>query len=296
MHRGPAGAGNLNLALQEALTPFRDGQPERRYGGRVFRVGDKVTQLRNNYDKGKAGIFNGTVGVVTGLYLEEQILTVLTDEDEPVDYDFGELDAETAIHMGHSAIQTDHRHANFFHWLGAVITTPRIIGNKWTPVRKVIDRAAALSRLLDDARTFHELAREGEDVLADLWHYKDDYVQPMQKVRAQQERSRSYRAVYHIAEKKFVQLADPTMPGVNPSDPATTTAGLSLSIRSMESSQMFQSGAVPSPKFGAYFTVKQSPVKRTRSSGTQTDRFVGVCPGVRSISTAQLPRSNSMSL
>ena len=33
---------------------------------------------------------------------------------------------------------------NFFHWLGAVITTPRIIGNKWTPVRRVVDRAAAL--------------------------------------------------------------------------------------------------------------------------------------------------------
>src|ERR1700744_44789 len=33
---------------------------------------------------------------------------------------------------------------NFFHWLGAVITNPLIIGNKWTPVRKVVDRAAAM--------------------------------------------------------------------------------------------------------------------------------------------------------
>ena len=52
MHRGPAGAGNLNTLLQEALIPERDGTPEKRYGGRVFRVGDKVTQLRNNYNKG----------------------------------------------------------------------------------------------------------------------------------------------------------------------------------------------------------------------------------------------------
>jgi nickel-dependent lactate racemase len=36
---------------------------------------------------------------------------------------------------------------NFFHWLGAVITTPRIIGNQWTPVRRVVDRAAALVRV-----------------------------------------------------------------------------------------------------------------------------------------------------
>src|SRR5947207_13476834 len=71
MHRGPAGAGALNEKLQEALTPARPGLPERRYGGRVYRMGDKVTQLRNNYDK---KVFNGSVGVVTGLSLEEQEL------------------------------------------------------------------------------------------------------------------------------------------------------------------------------------------------------------------------------
>ncbi len=104
MHRGPAGAGNLNLLLQEALTPFADGRPERRYGGRVFRVGDKVTQLRNNYDKGAAGIFNGTVGVVTGLSAEDHTLTVLTDEDESVDYGFDELDE-----LAHAYAVTIHR-------------------------------------------------------------------------------------------------------------------------------------------------------------------------------------------
>ena len=82
MHRGPAGAGALNALLQDALTPQRDGTLEKRYGDRVFRVGDKVIQLRNNYTKGKAGIFNGTVATVTGLSLQEQTLTVLTDEDE----------------------------------------------------------------------------------------------------------------------------------------------------------------------------------------------------------------------
>ena len=104
MHRGPAGAGNLNLMLQEALTPFREDAPERRYGGRVFRVGNKVTQLRNNYDKGAAGIFNGTVGVVTGMSLEEHTLTVRTDEDESVDYGFDELDE-----LAHAYAVTIHR-------------------------------------------------------------------------------------------------------------------------------------------------------------------------------------------
>jgi exodeoxyribonuclease V alpha subunit len=104
MHRGPAGAGNLNVLLQQTLTPCRDGQPERRYGGRVFRAGDKVTQLRNNYDKGAAGVFNGTIGVITAISLEDGKLTVLTDEDESLDYGFDELDE-----LAHAYATTIHR-------------------------------------------------------------------------------------------------------------------------------------------------------------------------------------------
>jgi exodeoxyribonuclease V alpha subunit len=104
MHRGPAGAGALNTLLQQQLTPGRDGVPERRAGGRVFRVGDKVTQIRNNYDKGQAGVFNGTVGVVTALSTDEQSLTVRTDEDESIDYDFDELDE-----LAHAYAMTIHR-------------------------------------------------------------------------------------------------------------------------------------------------------------------------------------------
>ena len=57
-----------------------------------------------------------------------------------------------------------------------------------------------------------------EKVLVDLWHWKDDYVQPIQKVRAEQDRNRSYRAVYDLQSKKFVQLADETMENVLPSN------------------------------------------------------------------------------
>jgi exodeoxyribonuclease V alpha subunit len=95
MHRGPAGAGGLNERLQAALTPAREGLAERRFGGRVYRVGDKVMQIRNNYDKGTAGVFNGSVGVVTALSLEDSELRVLLDEDEEVAYGFDELDELT---------------------------------------------------------------------------------------------------------------------------------------------------------------------------------------------------------
>lgn len=104
MHRGPAGAGNLNGLLQQAITPSRPDVPEKRFGGRVFRVGDKVTQIRNNYEKGQNGVFNGTVGVVTALDTDEQRLTVLTDEDEQIPYEFDELDE-----LAHAYAVTIHR-------------------------------------------------------------------------------------------------------------------------------------------------------------------------------------------
>jgi exodeoxyribonuclease V alpha subunit len=95
MHRGPAGAGTLNERLQTALTPAREGLAERRFGGRVYRIGDKVMQVRNNYDKGTAGVFNGSVGVITALSLDDQEVRVLLDEDEEVGYGFDELDELT---------------------------------------------------------------------------------------------------------------------------------------------------------------------------------------------------------
>ena len=60
---------------------------EKRFGGRVFRVGDKVTQIRNNYEKGKNGVFNGTVGVVE---VTEARVVAASDIDEQFARDEGE--------------------------------------------------------------------------------------------------------------------------------------------------------------------------------------------------------------
>ncbi|MBL8176475.1 MAG: prolyl oligopeptidase family serine peptidase [Bryobacterales bacterium] len=61
--------------------------------------------------------------------------------------------------------------------------------------------------------------------VADLWHWKDPVVQSMQKVRAEQDRNRSYRAVYLPSEKRAVQLADPSMNDVTPNDDGITGLG-----------------------------------------------------------------------
>jgi len=61
--------------------------------------------------------------------------------------------------------------------------------------------------------------------VADLWHWQDPVVQSMQKVRAEQDRNRSYRAVYLLADKRAVQLADPSMNDVTPNDEGTAALG-----------------------------------------------------------------------
>jgi dienelactone hydrolase len=69
-------------------------------------------------------------------------------------------------------------------------------------------------------------ADAGEDkVVVDLWNWKDEFIQPMQKVRATQERNRSYRAVFHLSSKTYVQLADTTMPSVTISDNGDRAVG-----------------------------------------------------------------------
>ncbi len=88
MHRGEVGVGALNARLQAALNPPGPKRIERQVGGRIFRTGDRVMQIRNNYDK---DVFNGDMGYITGIDLEDQVVTVNMD-GRPVPYDFLELD------------------------------------------------------------------------------------------------------------------------------------------------------------------------------------------------------------
>jgi exodeoxyribonuclease V alpha subunit len=85
MHRGLIGTGNLNRQLQSLLNP---NQNPLILGGRAFRVGDKVMQIRNNYD---LDVFNGDIGRITTIQPEERQVTVSFD-NRPIVYDFSELD------------------------------------------------------------------------------------------------------------------------------------------------------------------------------------------------------------
>ncbi len=88
MHRGLVGVGALNEALQAALNPPTPNKAQRQVGSRIYRIGDRVMQIRNNYDK---EVYNGDMGVIDQVDLELQKLVVLID-GRPVTYDFLELD------------------------------------------------------------------------------------------------------------------------------------------------------------------------------------------------------------
>jgi exodeoxyribonuclease V alpha subunit len=88
MHRGVVGVAALNTALQRALNPPAPNRLERTIGSRLYRVGDKVMQIRNNYDK---DVYNGDIGRITALDPIMHTVTVIFD-GRPVGYEFLELD------------------------------------------------------------------------------------------------------------------------------------------------------------------------------------------------------------
>ncbi|GAA5081178.1 exodeoxyribonuclease V alpha subunit [Thermocatellispora tengchongensis] len=92
MRKGATGTAELGRRLQERLNPAREGVAEHWSGPAVFRVGDRVMPIRNNYDK---GVFNGEIATVTAVDVQERVVELRTDDGESVSYSFGELDELT---------------------------------------------------------------------------------------------------------------------------------------------------------------------------------------------------------
>ena len=107
MRTGTLGVGNLNKHLQEVLNPCSPDKKEKTLGdGTIFREGDKVMQIRNNYKlewavyKGKGrfkteegmGVFNGDIGVIKEIDTYNEEVVVIFDDDKEVRYPFNMLD------------------------------------------------------------------------------------------------------------------------------------------------------------------------------------------------------------
>lgn len=106
MKAGELGAENLNIALQEALNPLENGKREKELAnGKKLREGDKVMQIKNNYqleweirnshgftiEKG-TGVFNGDCGIIKEINLFAELVVVEFEEGRIVEYPFGQLD------------------------------------------------------------------------------------------------------------------------------------------------------------------------------------------------------------
>lgn len=91
MTRGEVGTRNLNQVLQELLNPPHHFKPEIKRGNTTFRVGDRIMQLVNDYNR---EVFNGDIGIITGVDLEEQEITVQF-RDRQVMYDSADLNEIT---------------------------------------------------------------------------------------------------------------------------------------------------------------------------------------------------------
>ncbi|MBQ2785119.1 MAG: ATP-dependent RecD-like DNA helicase [Oscillospiraceae bacterium] len=127
--KGGVGTGALNQILQSALNPVSPTKKERQFGEFLFREGDRVMQIRNNYDiiwkktDGSAegtGIFNGDVGTIVRIDPQAEMLTVVFDDRE-ADYDFTQLnELETAYAVTvHKSQGSEYRAVILSAWNGS---------------------------------------------------------------------------------------------------------------------------------------------------------------------------------
>ena len=127
--KGGVGTWSLNKMLQASLNPAAPNKKERLFGEFSFREGDRVMQIRNNYDimwkktDGSAvgtGIFNGDVGTITAIDLNMETMTVVFDDRE-ADYDFtqlGELEPAYAMTV-HKSQGSEYRAVVLSCWNGS---------------------------------------------------------------------------------------------------------------------------------------------------------------------------------
>jgi exodeoxyribonuclease V alpha subunit len=97
--KGGAGTEYLNGLLQKVLNPKNDNKKEKKVRDVVFREGDKVMQIKNNYDiewenekKDGIGIFNGDIGTIKEINHNQEKMKIVFDDNRCVDYDFSLLD------------------------------------------------------------------------------------------------------------------------------------------------------------------------------------------------------------
>ncbi len=166
MRKGLLGVERLNKILQEYLNPEDKKKPEKQIGERIFRLGDKVMQIKNNYqlewevstkfglvvDKG-LGVFNGDVGIITGINTYDETVEVTYEETKKVKYPFKLLDE-----LEHAYAITIHKSqgSEYPAVVIPLLTGPRLLFNR-NLLYTAVTRARKCVTIVGEERTFQEM-------------------------------------------------------------------------------------------------------------------------------------------
>lgn len=166
MKKGLIGVERLNVILQEYLNPPDRKKEEKEYGNKKFRVGDKVMQIKNNYqleweictkygltvDKG-VGVFNGDMGIVKKIDHYQEIMTVEYEEGKKVEYSFKMLEE---LELAYAITIHKSQGSEYPAVVIPLLPGPRLLYHR-NLLYTAITRAKKCVTLVGDERTFYEM-------------------------------------------------------------------------------------------------------------------------------------------
>jgi len=167
MRKGAIGVERLNSILQEYLNPPSEEKAEKELSGVTYRVGDKVMQIKNNYnvewvvqnkygipvDKG-TGIYNGDIGVIREINGFAELVTVEFDEGKTVDYSFKQLEE---LELAYAITIHKSQGSEYPAVVIPVFSGPRMLMTK-NLIYTAVTRAKSCVCLVGMPEVFHEMA------------------------------------------------------------------------------------------------------------------------------------------
>lgn len=157
MRKGPLGVEHLNTVLQEALNPGGRQKTEKELNGTLFRTGDKVMQIKNNYNR---GVYNGDIGIVTGINTFAELLTVRFDDLREAEYSYGdteELELAYAITI-HKSQGSEYPAVIIPVWQG-----PRMLMTR-NLIYTAVTRARSCAALVGEPQYFYEMVNNTQEL------------------------------------------------------------------------------------------------------------------------------------
>ena len=166
MRKGLLGVERLNMILQQYLNPPDAKKAEHEHGQTIFRVGDKVMQIKNNYqaewevrsrynipiEKG-LGVFNGDMGLVREINTFSETLTVEYEEGRMVEYPFKELDQ---LELAYAITIHKSQGSEYPAVIIPLLTGPRMLMNR-TLLYTAVTRARKCVTLVGDEKAFYNM-------------------------------------------------------------------------------------------------------------------------------------------